>query len=121
MGSHARLDESVLEALQRYDFPGNVRELEHMVEQAVALVQDGVVTKHDLMLAPASTPSGFQSPRRALADIVDSAERHAIESALRESAGSRERAAELLGISGTTLWRKMTRLGVTFDFGHRAG
>src|SRR5262249_35673752 len=52
---------------------------------------------------------------RALSDVVDAAERSAIEGALRESEGSRERAAELLNISPTTLWRKMTRLGVTFE------
>jgi two-component system response regulator HydG len=52
---------------------------------------------------------------RALADVVDAAERTAIEGALRESDGSRERAAEVLNISPTTLWRKMTRLGITFD------
>jgi two-component system, NtrC family, response regulator HydG len=45
---------------------------------------------------------------------VDSAERDAIESALRECDGSRERAAEVLGISATTLWRKMTRLSITY-------
>jgi two-component system response regulator HydG len=47
--------------------------------------------------------------------VVDSAERTAIEAALRDSDGSRERAAELLNISPTTLWRKMTRLGITFE------
>ena len=52
---------------------------------------------------------------KALSDVVDSAERSAIEGALRESDGSRERAAELLNISPTTLWRKMTRLGITFE------
>jgi two-component system response regulator HydG len=47
--------------------------------------------------------------------VVDAAERSAIESALRDSDGSRERAADLLNISPTTLWRKMTRLGITFE------
>jgi two-component system response regulator HydG len=46
---------------------------------------------------------------------VDAAEKEAIEAALRECDGNRERAAELLDISPTTLWRKMTRLGITFE------
>ena len=52
---------------------------------------------------------------RTLADIVDEAERTAVEAALQEHDGSRERAAEELDISPTTLWRKMTRLGITFE------
>src|SRR5271170_799366 len=114
IGVRARLHESVIEALNHYDFPGNIRELEHMIEQATALVQNGVITPDDL-LAPTSPPPETASGGRALSEVVDSAERGAIESALRECDGSREKAAELLGISPTTLWRKMTRLGITFD------
>ncbi len=114
MGVKARMHDGVLEALSHYDFPGNIRELEHMIEQAVALVQTGVITVDDL-ITPTSSQQTTQSGGRALADVVDSAERSAIESALRESEGSRERAAELLAISPTTLWRKMTRLGIVFD------
>ena len=66
--------------------------------------------RHELAARGAPASGG-----RALADVVDAAERPAIEGALRESEGSRERAAELLSISPTTLWRKMTRLGITFD------
>ena len=116
----ARLHEGVVEALSHYDFPGNVRELEHMIEQAVALVQDGTITADDLLPASVgSMPSRSSAPPagagRSLADVVDAAERTAIEGALRDSDGSRERAAELLGVSPTTLWRKMTRLGITFE------
>jgi two-component system, NtrC family, response regulator HydG len=113
MGLHARLHESVLDALSRYDFPGNVRELEHMIEQAIALVQSGVITADDLLQARNPSPPAFGG--RALADVVDGAERTAIETALRESDGNREKAADLLAISPTTLWRKMTRLGIVFD------
>jgi two-component system response regulator HydG len=114
MGVRARLHESVLDTLSHYDFPGNIRELEHMIEQATALVQSGVITADDLM-APTSAAMAAPSGGRALAEVVDSAERSAIESALRECDGSREKAAELLAISPTTLWRKMTRLGITFE------
>jgi two-component system response regulator HydG len=115
MNVRARLHEGVLDALNRYSFPGNIRELEHMIEQAVALVQNGVITIDDL-LAPQSAPAPPATRSgRALADVVDTAERDAIETALRENDGSREKAAELLAISATTLWRKMTRLGITFE------
>ncbi len=118
MGVHARLHERAMEALTHYDFPGNIRELEHMLEQAIALVQDGVITTDDLMPPnmEAETANGDPSrPKRVLSEVVDAAERTAIEIALRESEGNREKAADLLAISPTTLWRKMTRLGIVFD------
>ncbi|AKV03444.1 Response regulator of zinc sigma-54-dependent two-component system [Labilithrix luteola] len=115
MGTRARLDEGVLEALAHYDFPGNIRELEHMIEQAVALVQDGVVMRDDVLPVgrPDDAPGGRSG--RTLAEVVDGAERGAIETALRDCDGSREKAADLLGISATTLWRKMTRLGIVYE------
>jgi two-component system, NtrC family, response regulator HydG len=83
----ARLHEGVLEALARYDFPGNIRELEHMVEQAVALVQDGTITADDLLPPLAESMSGLIGTSggggRSLAQAVDSAERGSIEGALR--------------------------------------
>jgi two-component system, NtrC family, response regulator HydG len=117
MGVRPKLHDNVIDSLMHVDFPGNIRELEHMIEQAVALVQNGVITPDDLLPpAPSSSPRvPAGAGGRALADVVDSAERTAIEAALRDSDGSRERAAELLGISPTTLWRKMTRLGITFE------
>lgn len=114
MSTRARLDETVLDALNHYDFPGNIRELEHMIEQAVALVQNGVIAKEDLL--PSTTEEGgVVRSGRTLAEVVDNAERGAIEAALRECEGSRDKAAYLLGISATTLWRKMTRLGIVYD------
>ena len=85
-----------------------------MIEQATALVQNGVITPDDL-ITPSSMPAATPSGGKSLSDVVDAAERSAIESALRECDGSREKAAEQLAISPTTLWRKMTRLGITFD------
>jgi len=113
MGLHAKPSEGVLESLMAYDFPGNIRELENMIEQAVALSGGGLLTKDDIL--PAT--SGAKPPAatgRSLAEITDATERQAIEAALRECDGSRERVAELLQISPTTLWRKMTRLLITW-------
>lgn len=113
MGARSSLADGVIERVQAYPFPGNVRELENMVEQAVALASGGVITLDDIL--PEGTVQSDSVPNRTLAGIVDEAERQALLEALRVSSGNRERAAEALGISATTLWRKMTRLGVTFD------
>ena len=111
MQKRAQLGEGVMETLVRYEFPGNVRELENMVEQAVALSAGGFIRTDDIVpetARPAATPGS-----RTLSAVVDASEKQAIEAALRECEGSRERAADLLQISATTLWRKMTRLHIT--------
>jgi two-component system, NtrC family, response regulator HydG len=113
MNAHARIGEGVMDQLFTYEYPGNVREIENMVEQAVALCSGGIITVDDILpQAPKKSSTGLG---RTLADIVDDAERQAVEETLRAFDGSRERAAEALDISPTTLWRKMTRLGITYD------
>jgi two-component system response regulator HydG len=127
MSRHVVAGEGVLDYLVRYEFPGNIRELENMIEQGVALALNGVVQRDDVIppevqLArhrpdPARANSGSQvddASGRSLQDVVDEAERKAIEAMLREVDGNKERAAELLGLSSTTLWRKMKRLNVTW-------
>jgi len=113
MNTRARFSDGVVEAVTAYDFPGNIRELENMVEQAVALSGGGPITADDVLPATLQ-PKRASSGGRTLADVVDMAERQAIEAALRDCDGSREKAAEMLGISATTLWRKMTRLAITY-------
>ncbi len=114
MSVTSRIDDRVIDALSRFDFPGNIRELEHMIEQAVALAQDGVISIDDLTQATSTSHLPARGDAHTLADVVDAAEREAIVAALRECEGNREKAADVLAISPTTLWRKMTRLAVTF-------
>ena len=113
MRTTARVGDGVVEALMAYDFPGNIRELENLVEQAVALSGGGEIGVDDILPAQ-SQPKRPQTGGRSLAEIVDVAERQAIEASLRDCDGSREKAAEVLGISPTTLWRKMTRLQISY-------
>jgi two-component system response regulator HydG len=113
MQTRAKLGDGVVEAMVQHDYPGNIRELENMVEQAVALSGGGVITVDDMLPANVQ-PKRPSGGGRTLADVVDAAERQAIEAALREQDGSREKAAEALAISATTLWRKMTRLSITY-------
>jgi two-component system response regulator HydG len=113
MGAQAKLGEGVMERVVQYEFPGNIRELENMVEQAVAFSGGGIITVDDIL--PEAPQQSDRAQGRSLADIVDAAERDAVAAALTAHEGNRERAAEALGISPTTLWRKMTRLRITFE------
>lgn len=105
------LGEGVLDFLTNYEYPGNVRELENLVEQGVALALHGTITLDDII-----PPEMFQRPPsspRSLQEVIDRAEREAISNVLRDVDGNKEQAAEILGLSSTTLWRKMKRLDVS--------
>ncbi len=112
-----RLGEGVLDYLVQYDYPGNIRELENMIEQGAALALNGVLRRDDIIPEDARRlPTSSNPPAgdgRSLQAVVDDAEKSAIEAVLREVDGNRERAAEILGLSATTLWRKMKRLNVS--------
>ena len=82
------------------------KRLDEMADRLGSLVDD---------VLPERPRKSGKASGRTLADIVDDAERLAVEAALRAADGSRERAAEALDISPTTLWRKMTRLGISFE------
>jgi len=115
MRRRAKLGDGVLDFLLGYPYPGNIRELENLIEQGVALVVDGVVTLDDIIpLELRGTEHGTSRGGRSLAEVVDRAEREAIEAVLQDVDGNKERAAEVLGLSSTTLWRKMKRLDVVW-------
>jgi two-component system response regulator HydG len=115
MRRRVELGEGVIDYLVRYDFPGNIRELENMIEQGVALAVDGRIRLDDIVppeIQQRVTPTPGSVAGRRLTEVVDDAEREAIAKVLREVEGNKERAAEVLGLSGTTLWRKMKRLNI---------
>jgi two-component system response regulator HydG len=117
MRRRAKLGEGVLDFLRNYDYPGNVRELENLIEQGVALAEDGIIRRDDIItpeMDDGSPPRSSDGGQRQLQDVVDEAERAHIEATLREVDGNKERAAEVLGLSSTTLWRKMKRLNVVW-------
>ena len=98
------------EAALAHPWPGNVRELRNRVDRAVALATAEWIMPGDLFPENATRPGvlGFVP----LADVRDAAERRQIERALEETGGQIAKAADLLAISRTTLWEKMTRLGL---------
>jgi two-component system response regulator PilR (NtrC family) len=106
------LGPAALEALTRYDFPGNIRELENILERAVALSGSNEIGVDDLRLAPSAAESGEQPAAGALPDYLDDLERKAILEALAKTGFNRTAAAKLLGITFRQLRYRMQRLGI---------
>jgi DNA-binding NtrC family response regulator len=98
------------EAALAHPWPGNVRELRNRVDRAVALTASEWIMPGDLF--PDRPGALSQSGFLPLADVRDAAERRQIERALEQTGGQVIKAAELLGIGRSTLWEKMTRLGI---------
>ena len=89
------------EALQGYDFPGNTRELENILERAIALSATDEIQADDLQLAPPSFAREPPGPNAKwpLQDYLDRIEREAILEALDQTRFNRTAAAKLLGIN----------------------
>jgi DNA-binding NtrC family response regulator len=96
-----------------HDWPGNVRELRNRAERAVALADQSWLGPVDLFPDHARGDAGRGGPVTTLAEAREAAERRQIERALEHTDGRVAKAAELLGVSRTTLWEKMRRIGLT--------
>jgi DNA-binding NtrC family response regulator len=110
--SVAGVSESALALLQQYDWPGNIRELAHVLERSVALAQHEVISIDDL-------PQELRAPARVdtqdlLADRPSLAElkQRYIQRVLEESGGNVSRAAAVLGVDRRSLYRMLQRYGI---------
>jgi two-component system response regulator HydG len=123
-GSKYVLSDEALRTMMRYDWPGNVRELENAVERACALssgpvlhlgdlptqLQQEGLTVHRAALPSVEAEAAADTPKvTALADL----EREAILGAIQTLHGDKLKAARLLGIGKTTLYRKLKEYGIT--------
>jgi two-component system response regulator PilR (NtrC family) len=113
----ARLSAAALEELMRYDFPGNIRELENILERAMALAADAEIGPDDLRLRPASADEPEARAAEGALDLplpeyLDRVEREAILAALARTNFNRTAAAKLLGVTFRTLRYRMQRLGI---------
>lgn len=100
------------EALLRYDYPGNVRELENLIERAVLLTRDDVIDLTDLPLS-FSEPAPEAVEERSLTAAAEGLERRMIREAMARAGGVQTRAAELLGISERVLRYKLKKYGLS--------
>ncbi|MEQ1691441.1 MAG: sigma-54 dependent transcriptional regulator [Gemmatimonas sp.] len=107
------LSEESLDILQAYQWPGNVRELENALERAVILSPDLIISPDALperITARRAEP--LVSERTPTTPTLDAIERAYIEWVLNNEGGNKSRAADMLGIDPSTLYRKLARYGV---------
>ncbi|MBF0153185.1 MAG: sigma-54-dependent Fis family transcriptional regulator [Magnetococcales bacterium] len=110
-----RVDPDAESALMNYPWPGNVRELENVIERALILVEDGVITLHDLpgvvVGQGGDDAVGRTVAKGTLRDRMRHYEILAIHEAIKEAAGDRRAAARALGIGLSSLYRKLELAG----------
>jgi len=111
--SHPLLSAGALKSLELYSFPGNVRELENILERATALSAGDLIEGEDLHLEPeemAGEAVGRGS--ETLDDYLNRLERQAILEALQKTEGNRTAAARLLGVTFRSMRYRLERLGI---------
>ena len=115
-----RLTEDVMNVLENHDWPGNIRELENLIERAVVLTKDPVINRESLppfLLAPQGgnqNPLSVSQGKGSLRDELQTFQRKTIIEALQRSEGIQKKAAALLHVKPTTLNEMMKRLKISF-------
>ena len=115
--SEPRLTPDALDALLSYTYPGNVRELENILERAIALAENNTIQREDLNLPvvdtppPASTPAPEPSPNTNNQSLEE-LEKHAIMKALEEARWNKTAAAKALGLTRRQLLYRLEKMGI---------
>jgi len=110
MAKAVRFSKEAMTALLQYDYPGNVRELENIIERGATLAVSDVIEKDDLPSVIFKKPENNGSV--SLAEVAAGAEKEHIIRTLAIAQGNKTKAAELLGISRKNLWEKMNAYGL---------
>ncbi|HMK36412.1 MAG TPA: sigma-54 dependent transcriptional regulator [Desulfomonilaceae bacterium] len=103
------LSREVLDTLKNYDFPGNVRELENIIERGIALATDNIILPDHLPDDIRDFHIKTYRKKNGRLPTLEEQELTYIRQVLQETAGNKSAAAEILGIDRVSLWRKIKR------------
>jgi two-component system response regulator HydG len=106
-----QVSEEAMGCAMSHDWPGNIRELENCFQRAVSLSSAKLIQAHDLPSSMFNPVAGESSPRQDQ-NLLQDLEQQAILRALKTTGGDRVRAAKLLGIGKTTIYRKLKEYGM---------
>ena len=96
-----------------HSWPGNIRELENVLERAAAFCEDGVIEAHDIQIDSVSQPSASVEHTTSLGHMtLADIEAQAILDTLEANNGNKAKSARSLGISEKSIYNKMKRLGL---------
>jgi DNA-binding NtrC family response regulator len=109
LSKNIRFSNEAVDMLMSHEYPGNVRELENIIERSVTLSSSEIIGAGDL---PSFIASDAPKNNLVLADVAAKAEKAHITNILKTTGGNKTRAAEVLGISRKTLWEKMNSYGI---------
>jgi DNA-binding NtrC family response regulator len=115
--SHMTLAPETEALLINYDWPGNVREVQNVIERAVVLSAENIIYPEDILMAPFGTkPTGQETGESSLDlpfhESVESHKRELIQHAIRKAGGSKTRAAALLKLQPSYLSRLLRQCGL---------
>jgi DNA-binding NtrC family response regulator/signal transduction histidine kinase len=110
------MDESALSALKAYDFPGNIRELENILQRAVTLIDGNTIYAKDLALkttlSQTDTSNGTLKPGQSLEEYLEDIERKILKDTLEQCSWNKTAAAEQLGMSFRSMRYRLKKLNI---------
>jgi DNA-binding NtrC family response regulator len=111
LSRNIRFSNEAVDMLMTHDYPGNVRELENIIERSITLSSSEIIGADDLpSFISTEAPKSVQN--LSLSDVAANAEKAHIIGVLKTTGGNKTRAAEILGISRKTLWEKMNSYSI---------
>lgn len=105
-----KLSTDAIKLLETYDWPGNIRELSHVIERAVLLNRNSIINADSLALSSKNKTASSDSNLAFM--TLDAAELYLIQQALQACDGNKQKAADMLGITKSSLYRRLEKYGL---------